>query len=152
IVEGYSTTLWMLLMAVVAKINANPMFIYRAAKLLTLALNVLNSVLVRRLASRAGAPLSGLIAGAIFGLQLVTIYETINGMEGPVSLTLILLLALWFEDRGAALWKTALAGSLFILTRWEAAWLLVPILLLRRRERGMYVVALVWAAVFIGSN
>jgi len=152
IVEGYSTTLWMFVMALVAKIDANPMFILRAAKLLTLALNVLNMVLVRRLASRAGAPLSGLIAGAIFGLQLVTIYETINGMEGPVSLTLILLLALWFDDRGAALWKTALAGSLLILTRWEAAWLLVPILLLRRRERGLRIVALVWAAVFIGSN
>ena len=152
IVEGYSTTLWMLLMALVAKLGGNPMFIYRAAKILTLALNILNIVLVRRLVSRSGARVSGLIVAAIFGLQLITMYETLNGMEGPVSLTLILLLGLWFDDRGAAMWKTALVGSLFILTRWEAAWLLVPILLLRPRDRAWYVVALVWAAVFIGSN
>jgi hypothetical protein len=152
IVEGYSTTLWMLIMALVAKLNANPVFIYRAAKILTLALNILNMVLVRRLVSRSGAWVSGLIVAAVFGMQLATMYETLNGMEGPVSLTLILLLGLWFDDRGAAMWKTGVAGSLFILTRWEAAWLLVPVLLLRRRDRAWYVVALVWATVFIGSN
>ncbi|HEY4048991.1 MAG TPA: hypothetical protein VGM27_19190 [Acidobacteriaceae bacterium] len=153
IVEGYSTTLWMLLMAAVARISANPYWLLGVAKISTMLLNVLNVVLVRRFVARyQPAALAWLIAGA-FGLQNITIYESINGMEGPLSLALFLLVVINLRRDG---WRPSVtfcaAGALFLLTRWEAAWLLVPLLVLERPFKTMIAAAITWAAVFLGSN
>jgi hypothetical protein len=153
IVEGYSTTLWMLLMAAVAKISTSPYFLLTIAKLSTILLNMLNVVLVRKFAARyQPAALAALIAG-VFGLQNITIYESINGMEGPISLSLLMLVILSLRRPGRLpAFTFCAAGALFVLTRWEAAWFLVPLLLLERPLKTMAAGAVTWALTFVSSN
>jgi hypothetical protein len=83
-------------------------------------------------------------------------YETINGMETPVLLflALVMLLLLPSGSRAARL-SYLLAGSAFLLVRWESAWLLIPFVLVEflgpSRRRGL-ISAGTWFAVFVASN
>ena len=102
-------------------------------------------------------------------------YETINGMETPLILTLILVMLLLLpaqlnchfdrsseaaQSRNPLFYRIRriayiLAGSLLLLTRWEAAWLLVPFVLAeynRSNPRRILAPALSWASVFVLSN
>ncbi len=153
IVEGYSTTLWMLLMAAAAKIYSDPHLLLAVAKVSTILLNVLNVVLVKKFVERyQPSVLAALVAG-VFGLESITIYESINGMEGPLALALFLLVLLNLRRPGvkaAAIFCAA--GALFILTRWEAAWLLFPLLLWERPRKAWIAAAIAWSITFFGSN
>lgn len=152
IVEGYSTTLWMLLMAAAAKLASSPSTLLAVAKLSTLALNLANLLLMRRwLMSWTSEGLANIVAatmgcGAMF-------YETINGMETPLMLTLILTMLL-LRRRGGRISYVLflLAGCAFLLTRWEAAWLLVPFVLVERPLRRALAPMLTWLAAFVLSN
>ena len=54
-------------------------------------------------------------------------YETINGMETPLIMTLVFVMLLLLPRAGpTARFFYLFAGSAFLLTRWEAAWLLIP--------------------------
>ena len=152
VVEGYSTTLWMLLMTGAAKVLTSPAALLAGAKIATLVLNVANLVLIRAwFKSWAGESTANLVA-AVVGFEAM-FYETINGMETPLimSLVLVMLVLLPRRDRASRVFYL-LCGSLLLLTRWEAAWLLLPFLLVEflrsKRLRGLGT----WAAVFAGSN
>jgi hypothetical protein len=152
IVEGYSTTLWMLLMAAAAKVISSPVALLAFAKISTLVLNLVNILLIRYwFASWSTETLANLVAG-IVGCTLM-FYETINGMETPLILTLVLMMLVLFPavTRAGRAWYMV-AGSALLLTRWEAAWLLVPFLLAERSRRRAIPPALCWALVFIVSN
>jgi hypothetical protein len=152
IVEGYSTTLWMLLMAAVAKFVTSPATLLVIAKISTLLLNLTSILLIRRwFLSWTSETIANLVAGS-FGCGLM-FYETINGMETPLVLTLVfvMLLLLPQSDRTAR-WLYLLAGSAFLLTRWEAAWLLVPFVLVDRPRRRALISSATWLAVFLISN
>jgi hypothetical protein len=155
IVEGYSTTLWMLLMAAAARLFASPSALLTFAKLSTLVLNLANILLIRRwLSTWTTETLANLTAGTV-GCTLM-FYETINGMETPLILTLVLvmLLLLPATTRGGRI-AYIVAGSSLLLTRWEAAWLIVPFLLAeydRQNPRRMLAPALSWASIFVLSN
>jgi hypothetical protein len=152
IVEGYSTTLWMLLMAAAAKVITAPTVLLALAKISTLLLNLANILLVRRWFSTwTPETLANLIAGSV-GCSFM-FYETINGMETPLILTLVLVMLLLLPlPSRAASFSYLLAGSALVLTRWEAAWLLVPFVLIERPFRRALNSAAVWLSVFIVSN
>ena len=155
IVEGYSTTLWMLLMAAAAKLLPSPSALLTFAKLSTLVLNLANILLIRRwLSTWTTETLANLTAG-IVGCTLM-FYETINGMETPLILALVFVMLLLLPSRTRARRIAYIfAGSALLLTRWEAAWLLVPFLLAEYDHRDLrrtLTPALSWAAVFVLSN
>lgn len=152
IVEGYSTTLWMLLMAAAAKLVASPSALLATAKISTLLLNLANILLMRRwLMSWTPEALANLVAGTM-GCELM-FYETINGMETPLMLTLILTMLLLRRNRGRVAYLCfLLAGSAFLLTRWEAAWLLVPFVLVEAPARRAMITSATWLSVFAVSN
>jgi hypothetical protein len=152
IVEGYSTTLWMLLMAAAAKVITTPSALLAFAKISTLLLNLCNIVLIRRwLATWTPELLANLVAGSI-GCTLM-FYETINGMETPIILTFVLVMLLLLPlDSRVARFGYLLAGSALVLTRWEAAWLLVPFVLIEKPFRRALTSASVWLSVFVISN
>ncbi len=152
IVEGYSTTLWMLLMAIAAKVIASPAALLAFAKISTLLLNLSNILLMRRwFLTWNSEVLANLIAGSV-GCGLM-FYETINGMETPLVLTLILvmLLLLPLPEKGMRL-SYLVAGSALLLTRWEAVWLLLPFVLVERPVRRALISSSTWLAVFFVSN
>ncbi|MBT9330239.1 hypothetical protein [Paracidobacterium acidisoli] len=148
IVEGYSTTLWMLVLAAVAKVTATPMALLGGAKVLSCLLNVLNIVLLRAVVRRWGRPdLADYAAGA-FGLMELTVQESINGMEDPLMLFLLLAAVYCLRSRsvrGRSVFL--LAGALFVLCRHEAFVLIAPLLLLVRPVRRAIVAAAVWFGV-----
>ncbi len=151
VVEGYSSTLWMLLMAGAAKLIVTPGGLLAFAKVSTLVLNLANLALIRRwIMSWSSELLANLVAGSV-GCERM-FYETINGMETPLILLLVLVMLLLFSREG---FKGRLGylvvGSLFVLVRWEAAWLLIPFLLMERGRRAL-VPAGVWGFVFLVSN
>lgn len=164
IVEGYSTTLWMLLMAIAAKFAATPAALLIVAKISTLLLNLANILLMRRwFLTWTTETIANLVAGSV-GCGLM-FYETINGMETPLILTLVLVMLLLFPrpSRTAQICYL-LTGSAFLLIRWEAAWLLVPFVLIdlnpdlsternpeHNRHRALLSAA-TWLAVFLASN
>jgi hypothetical protein len=152
IVEGYSTTLWMLLMAAAAKVISSPVALLTFAKISTLVLNLVNILLIRYwFASWSTETLANLVAGTV-GCTLM-FYETINGMETPLILTLVLVMLVLLPavTRARRVWYIV-AGSALLLTRWEAAWLLVPFLLAERSRRRAIPPAWCWALVFIVAN
>jgi hypothetical protein len=164
IVEGYSTTLWMLLMAIAAKFAVTPSALLVVAKVSTLLLNLANILLMRRwFLTWTTETIANLVAGSV-GCGLM-FYETINGMETPLILTLVLVMLLLFPRPGrAARLGYLLTGSAFLLIRWEAAWLLVPFVLVEfkaelstkfntgRNRRRALLSAITWLTVFLVSN
>ena len=155
IVEGYSTTLWMLIMAAAAKLISSPSALLTFAKLSTLALNLANILLIRRwLSTWTTETVANLTAG-IVGCTLM-FYETINGMETPLIMTLVLVMLLLLpSDSRTRRIAYTLAGSALLLTRWEAAWFLVPFLFAeysRQNLRRILAPAITWASVFFASN
>jgi hypothetical protein len=152
IVEGYSTTLWMLLMTIAAKLVTTPVALLAAAKLSTLLINIANVVLIRRwFLSWTSEVCANLVAGSV-GCGLM-FYETINGMETPLLLLLILAMLLLFpRTNRMAIFCYLLAGSAFLLTRWEAAWLLVPFVLIETTFRRAIISSATWLTVFVVSN
>lgn len=152
IVEGYSTTLWMLLMAAAAKAISSPAMLLAFAKLSTLVLNLANILLIRSwFATWKPEVLANVIAGTA-GCTLM-FYETINGMETPLILTLVLVMLLLFPSvsRAGRFWYIVAGGAL-LLMRWEAAWLLVPFILAERNRRRVMFPVMCWALLFVVSN
>ena len=152
IVEGYSTTLWMLLMSLAAKIVSHPAALLAVAKVSTLLLNLANLVLMQRwLRSWLGPTVACLVAG-VFGCCFM-FYETINGMETPLLLFLLLamLLARLRKTPGARIAYLTL-GAAFLLIRFEAAWLLIPFVLLERAKKDRIRSSLIWFVFFLAEN
>jgi hypothetical protein len=152
IVEGYSTTLWMLLMSLVAKIVVGPAIVLAVAKVSTLLLNLASILLMRRwFSSWSPENLANIIAGSV-GCGLM-FFETINGMETPLFLTLVfvMLFLLPIEAKTGRLLYLA-AGCAFLLLRWEAIWLLVPFVLVDTSARRARVAATTWLGTFVASN
>jgi len=152
IVEGYSTTLWMLLMALAAKFVGTPAALLAVAKISTLILNLINLLLIRYWFSNwTSETLGNLIAGSV-GCGLM-FYETINGMETPIIMTLVLVMLILHSRTGTLNRLLYLiAGSALILTRWEAAWLLIPFVLIEPSRRRSLNSSIIWMAVFIIEN
>ena len=152
IVEGYSTTLWMLLMSLAAKLFSSPATLLAVAKISTLSLNVVNILLIRYWFSTWSSELvANLTAGSV-GCVLM-FYETINGMESPILLTLVLVMVVLFPRQGMRSRLTYVcAGIALLLVRWEAAWLLLPFLIVERPWRRRLSSAAIWAAAFAASN
>lgn len=152
IVEGYSTTLWMLLMAAAAKVISSPAALLAFAKISTLVLNLINILLIQRwFAPWTTEVLANTVAG-IVGCTLM-FYETINGMETPLILTLVLVMLLLFPatTRAGRFWYIV-AGCALLLMRWEAAWLLASFVLAERDRRRAAFPALCWSLLFLVSN
>jgi hypothetical protein len=153
IVEGYSTTLWMLVLAGIAKFVATPSALLGAAKVLSCLLNIANILLVRALIRRWGRDdLADLTAG-VFGLMEITIQESINGMEDPLMLFLLLAVVFCLRStsvRGRIVFL--LSGSLFVLCRHEAFVLLAPLLLFVHPIRRRIAAAAVWFGVLAAAT
>jgi hypothetical protein len=152
IVEGYSTTLWMLLMTVAAKLASTPAALLIIAKISTLLLNLANILLIRRwFSSWTSETCANLIAGSV-GCGLM-FYETINGMETPIILALLLAMLLLRSIPGRLPYVFyLLAGSAFLLARWELTWLLVPFILVESTFRRTLISSFTWLSVFVVSN
>ena len=157
IVEGYSTTLWMLLNALLAPLAGSPGATLTTAKILGLAFNAVAIGLTYRLARRHLDARFALAVVALFGTLSIAWVESVNGMETPLLASLLLLAILTYNKEGTRSHLIFLiASTLFLLVRWEAAWYLVPfviVTLLRRGPRGLFRLEhLVWAAAFIGTS
>jgi len=152
IVEGYSTTLWMLLMAAAAKLLRSPAGVLAFAKIATLALNLVNIVLIRSWLCRWQPEiLANLVAGTM-GCTLM-LYETINGMETPLLLSLIFIMLLLASHRNRTCRLLyLLAGCALLLVRFEAVWLLVPFILAERPTRQALTSAATWTSALIASS
>ncbi len=152
IVEGYSTTLWMLLMSLASKLATTPAALLATAKIATLLLNIANLFLLRRwFAQWLGPTTASLIAGA-FGCSFM-FYETINGMETPLLLFLVVaMLLVRHSDRLPARIVYLLLGIALLLVRFEAAWLLVPFFLLERTSRHRLASGSTWLFAFLVEN
>jgi hypothetical protein len=157
-VEGYSSTLWMLGNALTFLVVEAPEQGLKVAQIATLVLTIVNICLVFLLGCRLLPVIWAAAAAAAFATLPIAAYETINGMEHPVFLTLILCSILLYTRRHSTL-RSALfivCSSLFVLVRWEAAWFLLPFFVLtlsHRGWRGMFAVEhFFWAAIFLGSN
>lgn len=152
IVEGYSTTLWMLLMAGVARIGASPEGLLIAAKLGSLFLNCASIVMLRRWLSTWMPHELATLAAGVFGSSFM-FYETINGMETPLLLSeLLAMLLLYHSAKGTPRLLYLAFGCLVVLTRWESAWLLVPFAVLQRPFRHAISASAIWFTIFAGSN
>ncbi len=149
IVEGYSTTLWMLVLAALARLFASPAALLAAAKTLTCLLNLANILLVRQVIRRWRYPLLADLTAGLLGLTGLTLFESLNAMEGPLMLALMLALALLLPLRSRR--QTALfavVGAGFVLARFEAIFLILPLLLLVRPLRRSLAVCASWWAAF----
>lgn len=152
IVEGYSTTLWMLLMAAAAKIASLPGTLLVIAKLSTLLLNVLNLFLLRGWLTTWMPETTASLTAGIFGCGYM-FFETINGMETPMLLMLLLaMLLLSSRQGGVARWAFLLAGVGVVLTRWESIWLLIPFVLVERPLRRAITTGTVWLGAFLTTT
>ena len=152
IVEGYSTTLWMLLMTAVAKVLSNPHALLAAAKVASLALNLASLFLMREWFDTWMPRALGTLIAGICGCSFMH-YETINGMETPLLLALILsmlLLRRWHHR--SARWMYLAAGAGVVMTRWEAIWLLIPFVLMERPSRRAILSASVWVSTFVALS
>jgi len=147
IVEGYSTTLWMLVVAALSRFASSPAALLTSAKILGCALNMLNIALAYRFARRwGGSIVAGVTAGA-FGLTELTLYESVNAMEGPLMAALMLMAVLCLplkRRRDTAIFLTC--TCLFLLTRFEAFLLVFPLLLVVRPWSRRILASAAWLA------
>jgi hypothetical protein len=157
-VEGYSSTLWMLIHAVTFRIVDDPATGLRVAQIATLLLTIVNIGLVFAFGRRLLPVAWAAAAAAAFATLPVAAYETINGMEHPLFLTLLLCAILLYTRRESRARSVAfiVCTSLMVLVRWEAAWFLLPffaVTVSRRGWRGVLAAEhICWAAVFLGSS
>jgi hypothetical protein len=87
----------MLLMAAAAKVIASPVALLAFAKVSTLLLNLINILLIRHwFGTWTTETLANLVAGTV-GCTLM-FYETINGMDPPLLLTLVLAMLILFPS------------------------------------------------------
>ena len=154
-VEGYSTTLWMLLHAGLAALGLGPGALLTTAKLLALALNGVSFALLYRLAGRhLDRRSTALAVTAAYATLSAALFESVNGMETPlfVAVFLAALLLLWPARTVRQRLAFLLATTAFLLVRWEAAWYLVPFALVWLRRDGLRALlrpeVIAWAAVF----
>lgn len=157
-VEGYSSTLWMLIHAATFRIVDDPAAGLRVAQIATLLLTIVDIGLVFALACRLLPVTWAAAAAAAFATLPVAAYETINGMEHPLFLALLLGATLLYVSPPSRARSVLfiLCTSLAILVRWEAAWFLLPFFAVTVSRRGWQGVLAVehicWAAVFLGSS
>jgi hypothetical protein len=153
ILEGYSTTLWMLVLSALAKAASSSAALMTAAKILSCLLNMLNIVLVRSVVRSWGKPVLADLTAGVFGLLELTIYESVNAMEGPLMLTLMLLMVLFLpraRNRHSGIFL--ISSCLFILARFEAFLLLIPLLLLVQSWKRRITAAAAWLATLVASE
>ncbi|MGC1299381.1 MAG: hypothetical protein WA869_30515 [Alloacidobacterium sp.] len=153
VVEGYSTTLWMLVLAGTAKIATTPAALLAMAKTLTCLLTLGNILLIRAIIRSWGQATLADLTAATYGLLTLTLQESINGMEDPMMLSLMLIAVLCLRGTGAKSRAVfLLSSSLFLLCRHEAFLLMAPMLLLVNPLRRRVTSAAVWLAVLIAST
>lgn len=147
VVEGFSTLSWMFLMALVAKITT-PHGLLVAAKLLTLCLNLVNLFLIRSFIRKFAGVLPADLTAGLVGVFLMP-YETINGMETPLLMCLLLAMALLArKNNETSEWLLIALGSLLVVTRYEALWWTIPFIVIASQNLLRVRRAAIWAAVF----
>lgn len=151
IVEGYSTTLWMLLLSFAAKFIRNPASLLAFAKIATLVLNLANILLIRRwLRTWNAEVVANLAAGAMAFTCMY--YETINGMETPLLLFLLFVLLLLRSKRDLpSRLAYVVTGCAFAVVRFETVWFLIPLLLCESEGAMVFAPAFTWASVLVAS-
>lgn len=147
IVEGYSTTLWMLLIACLGTLFHSPATLLNLAKILTLTLNLLNIYLIRRWVQDWGTELLANLTAGVIGCTLM-FYETINGMETPMLMTLLLLMLLARKRYYVYL----ILGAAVTLLRFESLWILIPFMVTDRSRKRALSSVLVWGGAFATSE
>lgn len=155
-VEGYSTTLWMLLHALLAPVLSSAQNTLTAAKALGFMLNAVAILLTYRLAKRFISPILALGTAVLFGTLSTAWIESVNGMEAPLFAVLLLASLLTFGKRSPSGRVAFITSStLLILVRWEAIWYLVPFVLYAVIQNGWKSFFrsrhILWLSVFIGS-
>ena len=153
LVEGYSTTLWMLLMAATARMGASAAAMMAIAKVLTLLLNLLNLLLIRSWVRAWQGDVTADLTAGVFGCAF-TFYETVNGMETPLLVALLFVMLLLRRAEGGRWARVAYlaAGIGVLLTRWESVFLLLPFVLLDGPRRRAIGAAVCWGAAFLLST
>ena len=157
-VEGYSTPLWMLINAAAYAVLRDPGSLLAFAKVASLDLNLASFVLLFALLRRWCEPLLAVLLTAGFAAQPIAFYETVNGMEHPLFLFLMLA-SFWGyvqREKPGRYLAFLISSTLLVAIRWEAAWFLVPFALLTLAEGGLRrLLALehvLWAFVFAGLS
>jgi hypothetical protein len=147
-VEGYSNFLWMLGSALALRFGADPL---QVARLLGVACYVASAFVLRALAMRlGGSPGAALVAVLLFASVPAFAFWTMSGLETPsvVLLALLYLHAFSIEiDCPGAAWRTALFGTLLVLSRPDGlffVWLsLLPLLWRSNAVRARWLARLV---------
>jgi hypothetical protein len=155
-VEGFSTPLWMFVNAAAYAALKDSDSLLLFAKAASLALNLANILFVFVLMRAYCAPTLAALIAFLFSAQSVMFYESINGMEHP--LFVFLMLATFWGYLGkerASRFVVFLAASTLVVTiRWEGLWFVAPFFLRSVVEGGpRRIVAaehLLWAAAFAG--
>ena len=119
-------------------------------------LNLANIVFIFAIVRAYCPPTLAALIADIFAAQAVAFYKSINGMEHPLFVFLMLA-SFWGylakERRGRYLVFLA-ASTLVVTIRWEGLWFVAPFFLRSVVEGGPRRIAaekhLLWAAVFVG--
>jgi len=158
-VEGTSSLLWMVLNAAFYKLHGSPDLLYAQAKLLAIALLLLNVGLIFTAARTCGIsrPIASLLALS-FGGCFPAIIESVNGMENPLYVCLFLLAFItYFKDSKPScqfLFMISTSAALFV--RWSALWFLLPFALIhgwRYGLRGLFALRhWIWLGLFAAQT
>ncbi|MCC7049460.1 MAG: hypothetical protein IT562_22315 [Alphaproteobacteria bacterium] len=155
-VEGYSTPLWMLINAGAYRVIQSPAGLLQFATSASLALNIASLAALFAILRRfAPVEVAGLLAAG-WASQTVNFYESVNGMEHPLLVLLLLIAFLGYLDRASPRRYAvyAVASTLAVTVRWEALWFLLPFAINVAREDGLRRLwapeHLLWAAAFLG--
>jgi hypothetical protein len=155
-VEGFSTPLWMAINAGAFAALRDPDALLVFAKAASLALNLANVFFLFSLLRAYCAPALAALIAFLFAAQSITFYESINGMEHPLFVFLMLA-AFWGylgKERASSYLVFLAASTLVVTIRWEGLWFVAPFFLRSVLEGGpRRIVAaehLFWAAAFAG--
>jgi hypothetical protein len=120
VVEGFSNFLWVVLWAPLFSLGLSDSTVFHVMRATALVINIGNSFLVTVILNRRlKSPCLIWLGSAVFLFSSITIVESLDGMEGPFELFLIL--TSWYLYDSARHGWFAIVSSLLILVRLEAA-------------------------------
>jgi hypothetical protein len=155
-VDGYSTFLWMIIMSLPFKLGLSADTVLNFAKIISSLLNIANAIILSSIIKRwLHTDKTAVWTGLVFLFSSVSLSESLNGMENPLYV-MLLLVSVYVYCHGTAWYHRLtfiLATVSIILIRFEGPFFLLPFVVCdmwKHRSRfyrqGHYVA---WILVFI---
>lgn len=158
-VEGTSSLLWMALNAAIYKLHGDAGVLFAQAKLLSIALLLLDVAMVFAVAVACGVSrLLAFIISLTFAGCYPTIVESVNGMENPLyAFVYCVSFISYLKVPSKVPFIIFLVSSSAILfVRWEGLWFLLPFAFVnwwRFGLRGLFAVQhWIWLCLFAGQT